>query len=129
MIPSQDVKIPHALQPKDQNIKHKQYCNRLNKDLRNGPHQNKKILKKIWDKSSRKFQKVKLEFSSHWQLFILHSLVVQLVKNLPAIWETWVLSLGWEDPLEKGMATHSSILAWRIPWTVQSMGLQRVELD
>ena len=42
-------------------------------------------------------------------------LVAQLVKNLPAIWETWVQSLGWEDPLEKGMATHSSVLAWRIP--------------
>ena len=40
-----------------------------------------------------------------------------MVKNLPAMWETWVRSLGWEDPLEKGMATHSSILAWRIPWT------------
>ena len=46
------------------------------------------------------------------------SLVAQLVKNLPAMWETWVRSLGWEDPLEKGKATHSSILAWRIPWTV-----------
>ena len=45
-------------------------------------------------------------------------LVAQLVKNLPATWETWVRSLGWEDPLEKGKATHSSILAWRIPWTV-----------
>ena len=45
------------------------------------------------------------------------SLVVQLVKNLPAMWETWVQALGWEDPLEKGKATHSSILAWRIPWT------------
>ena len=44
------------------------------------------------------------------------SLVAQLVKNLPAMWETWVRSLGWEDPLEKGKATHSSILAWRIPW-------------
>jgi len=54
------------------------------------------------------------------------SLVTQLVKNPPAMWETWVRSLGWEDPLEKGKATHSSILAWRIPWTVQSMGLQRV---
>ena len=43
------------------------------------------------------------------------SLVVQMVKNLPVMWETWVLSLGWEDPLEKGMATHSSILAWMIP--------------
>ena len=57
------------------------------------------------------------------------SLVAQLVKNPPAMWETWVRSLGWEDLLEKGMATHSSILAWRIPWTIQSMGLQRVERD
>ena len=46
------------------------------------------------------------------------SLVAQLVKNLPTMQETWVRSLGWKDPLEKGKATHSSILAWRIPWTV-----------
>ena len=46
------------------------------------------------------------------------SLVAQLVKNPPAMRETWVSSLAWEDPLEKGKATHSSILAWRIPWTV-----------
>ena len=46
------------------------------------------------------------------------SLVDQLVKNLPAMWEIWVQSLGWEDPVEKGTATHSSILAWRIPWNV-----------
>ena len=46
------------------------------------------------------------------------SLVAQLVKNPPAMWETWVGSLGWEDPLEKGKATHSSILVWRVPWTV-----------
>ena len=45
------------------------------------------------------------------------SLVAQLVKNPPAMQETWVRSLGWEDPLEKGKATYSSILAWRIPWT------------
>ena len=57
------------------------------------------------------------------------SLVAQLVKNPPAMQETWVWSLGWEDPLEKGKATHSSILPWRIPWTVQSMGLQRVRQD
>ena len=44
------------------------------------------------------------------------SLVDQMVKNPPAVWETWVRSLGWEDPLEEGMATHSSVLAWRIPW-------------
>ena len=54
-----------------------------------------------------------------------------MVKNLPAMQETWVQSLGREDPLEKGMATHSSILAWKIPWTeepegLQSMGSQRV---
>jgi len=47
--------------------------------------------------------------------------VAQRVKNLPAKWETWVSSLGWEDPLEKGMATHCSILAWRIPWTEESL--------
>ena len=57
------------------------------------------------------------------------SLVVQTVKNLPAMQETQVQSPGWEDPLEKGIATHSSILAWRIPWTTQSMGLQRVRLS
>jgi len=57
------------------------------------------------------------------------SLVAQLVKNPPAMMETWVQSLGWENPLEKGKATHSSILAWKIPWTVQSMGLQRVGHD
>ena len=58
------------------------------------------------------------------------SLVAQMVKNLPAMQETWVRSLDCEDPLKKGMATHSSILAWRIPWTeepggLQSMGSQR----
>ena len=60
--------------------------------------------------------------------------MAQLVKNPPAMWETCVRSLGREDPLEKGMATYSSILAWRIPWTeepggLQSMGSQRVGHD
>ena len=60
--------------------------------------------------------------------------MAQLVKNLSAMQETWVQSLGREDPLEKGMATYSSILAWRIPWTeelggLQSMGWQRVGHD
>ena len=55
--------------------------------------------------------------------------MAQLVKNLPAMRETWVRSLDWEDPLEKGRATHVSILAWRIPWTLQSTGLQRVGHD
>ena len=61
--------------------------------------------------------------------YSLASLVAQLVKNLPTMRETWVQSLGWEDSLEKGKATHSSILAWRIPWTVLSMGLQKVGHD
>ena len=52
------------------------------------------------------------------------SLVAQLVKNLPAMQETWVQSLGWQDPLEKGKAANSSILVWRIPWTAYSMGWQ-----
>ena len=57
-----------------------------------------------------------------------------MVKNLPAVLETWVLSLGQEDPLEKGLATHYSILAWRMPWTdepgrLQSVGSQRVRHD
>ena len=53
------------------------------------------------------------------------SLVAQMVKNLPAMWETWVLSLSWEDPLEKGKATHSSILAWRSPWTIHGVTKSR----
>ena len=62
------------------------------------------------------------------------SLVAQMVKNPLTMWEIWVRSLGWEDPLEEEMATHSSVLAWRIPWTEesggpQSMGLQRVGHD
>ena len=62
------------------------------------------------------------------------SLVTHMVKNLPAVWETWVWSMCWADPLEEDMRLHSSILAWRIPWTeelggLQSMGLQRVRYD
>ena len=64
----------------------------------------------------------------------LFAYVAQSVKNLPAVQEIWVRSLGWEDPLEKEMATHSSILAWKISWTeepggLQSMGSQRVGHD
>ena len=60
-----------------------------------------------------------------WTLhYFRASLVAQLVKNLPAVQETWVQSLGWKDPLEKEMATHSSILAWKISWTEESCGLQ-----
>ena len=64
----------------------------------------------------------------------LASLVAQMVNNLPAIQETQVQSLGWEDPLQKGNDTHSNILAWRIPWTeepggLRSIGLQKVRHD
>ena len=63
-----------------------------------------------------------------------HPQVAQTVKGLPAMWETWILSLGQEDFLEKEMATHSSVLPWRIPWAeepggLESMGLQRVRHD
>ena len=57
------------------------------------------------------------------------SLVAELIKNLPAMWKTWVRSLGWEDPLEKGKATHSSILAWRIPWTVHGVAKSQALLS
>ena len=88
--------------------------------------------------------------SKPWKLFIFNSfpwteiytdkmvwrtsLVAQIVKHLPTMWETWVRSLGWEDPLEKEIATHSSILAWEIPWMedpsrLQSIGSQRVRHD
>ena len=68
------------------------------------------------------------------QVPLRDSLVAQAVKSLSAMWETQVRSLGWEDALEKEMATHSSILAWRSPWTeepcgLQSMGSQRVRHD
>ena len=67
-------------------------------------------------------------------IYLRTSLVARTVKNPPAMQETQVQSLGWEDPLENGMTSHSSILAWRIPWTeepgkLQSMGLQRVRHD
>ena len=66
--------------------------------------------------------------------YVLTTDVAQMVDSLSAMWETWVRSLGWEDPLEKEVATHSSILAWKIPWMeepggLQSMGLQRVKHD
>ena len=71
----------------------------------------------------------RIEYHDYWASLVAHS-----VKNLPAVQETWVRSLGWEDPLEKEMATHSSILAWKISWTeepggLQSMGSQRAGDD
>ena len=73
-----------------------------------------------------------LSFKATYQSFLLKyraSLIAQLVNNLPAMQETPVRFIGWKDHLEKGKATHSSILSWRIPWIVQSMALQRVEHD
>jgi len=72
--------------------------------------------------------------TSKHNIFNLNSLVAQMIRNPSAMRETWVRSLGREDPLEEGMATHSSVLAWRIPWTeepggLQSMGLQRIRHD
>ena len=62
-------------------------------------------------------------------LFLLGFPVAQLIKNLPAVQEIWVQSLGWEDSLEKGKATHSSILAWRIPWIVHGVAKSRTLLS
>ena len=80
--------------------------------------------------------KINLCFVSLFEIrFCDHTLLVaQMIKNLPAVWETWIWTLGPEDPLEKGMATHSRVLAWKIPSTeepggLQSMGLQRVRHD
>ena len=74
---------------------------------------------------------VKDVFEGYHVPFYWASLVAQMEKDLLEMWETQVWSLGWEDPLEEGIATHSSILAWRIPWTeepggLQSMGSQRL---
>ena len=68
---------------------------------------------------------------TYWTAYVQTSLVAQMVKHLSTMWETWVQSLGWEDPLEKEMAIHSSTTAWKIPWMeepgrLQSMGSQRV---
>ena len=86
----------------------------------------------MWNSLLSVFLKLTLRVRFFWKVFWFRgmdiklfqydqepwaSLVAQLVKNPPAMWETWVWSLGWEDPLEKGKATHSGILAWRIPWT------------
>ena len=75
--------------------------------------------------------KEKITFVPLPQIFMYFSntsLVAQRLKRLPTVWETWVRSLGWEDPLEKEMATNSSILARRIPWTEETGGLQSTGL-
>ena len=68
-----------------------------------------------------------MEKEKHHVIRTRTSLVAHLVKNLPVVWETWVQSLGTEGPLEESMATHSSILSWRIPWTEEPGGLQPTE--
>ena len=90
----------------------------------------KKKKKKEWYKREQSIQWLK--DNTKWSnVCIIETAGAQMVKNLSTMQETWVRSLGWEDPLEKGMATHSNILAWRIPWTeelgrLQFMGSQRV---
>ena len=84
-------------------------------------------------------QSVLLLYQSGWHLYsgldlTKAFLVAQMVKHLSTMWKTWVQALGWEDPLEKEMAIHSSTIAWKIPWTeelgrLQSMGSQRVGHD
>ena len=83
---------------------------------------NERMLRPVLIKKKKKIQSV---CRTYIKLTLkVTSLVAQLVKNLPAMQETWVRFLGWEDSLEKEMATHSSILAWRIPWTEEPGGLQ-----
>ena len=67
-------------------------------------------------------------FSEEWPLWLYHSLNFSRSKESAAMWEIWVWSLGWEDPLEVSLATHSSILAWRIPWMEETGGIQPMEL-
>ena len=97
----------------------------------------KKFRKQDSHRTNREPKKITLFLNTlHFCIFVFlrDFPIAQKVKNLPAIQETHVLSLGWEYPLEKGMATHSGFLIWRIPWTeepggLQSMGSQRVGHD
>ena len=86
----------------------------------------KAVHRKVIQDKIMKYNRLGFNYEGLWA-----SLMAQKVKNLPAVQETWVWSLGWEDPLEEGSANHSSVPAWRIPWIeepggLQSMGLQRV---
>ena len=83
---------------------------------------------------SPSYRSMQMQIMRRYMVIIWASLVAQRLKRLPARWETWVRSLGWEDPLEKEMATHSSMPSWRSPWTeelggLQSTGSQRVRHD
>ena len=86
-------------------------------------------LQSMGSQSRTQLKRFSMHVHMHWT-----SLVAQTVKSLPTVLETWVQSLGWEDPLEKEMATHSSILVWKTPWTekpgrLQSTGSKRVRHD
>ena len=101
-------------------------------DIKEGPCSKHPVLKAVCSQSGNRVQffLVRLNVVN----FHLVSQVAQTVKNLPAMQETWIQSLGGEDLLEKGMVTYSSIFAWRIPWAkepdgLQSMGFQRVRHD
>ena len=72
---------------------------------------------------SKRFLKLQSDLAEIFKGLRLWRLVAQLLKNPPSVWEIWVRSLGWEDPLEKGMAAHSHMLAWRMPWTEEPGGL------
>ena len=107
---------------------------RLNSSCSFGPHSLSRLFPLLL---STWLPFLPLKWLKTWDIFIysvMASLVAQRLKCLPGMWETWVQSLGWEDPLEKEMATHSSTLAWRIPWReepgrLQSLGSQRVGHD
>ena len=97
-------------------------------------HDENGIIRLVRDWQSGGLRETPLSRFSSFSLSSGASLVAQSVKNLPAVQETWVRSLGWEDLLEKEMATHSSILAWKISWTEEpggllSMGSQRIGHD
>ena len=90
-----------------------------------------KIKKQVEGQPLRMRTERSWEFILHFTSYCLDFLVAQMVKKLPAIQETWVSPVGWKDPLGKGMAIHSSVLAYRIPWReepggLESMGLQRI---
>ena len=104
LIPGQRRKIPHA-----------SWCDPKKKKLHNYKFKDILQMKQPITIKTSQYWKTKKDWTNGDTYFKRASLVVQMVKNLPSMWETWVRSLAWENPLEEGMATHSSILAWIIP--------------
>ena len=86
----------------------------------------RKLIQPLWTTVCRFLKKLGIK-PPYDPASLVASLVAQTVKRLPIMWETWVWSLGWEDPLEKEMAAHSSTLAWKIPWAEEPGGLQSME--